>query len=80
MTTDQGPWAPAQETFNKFARIDRQRARRLSYLSEHQARDTKLAFAIETGRIYGLRKQKYEMILKRELNQEYLRPPVEASW
>ena len=44
------------------------------------ARDDKMAFAIEAGRIYGLRHQKYNMILKKQLNRDCKRPPVEQMW
>jgi hypothetical protein len=53
---------------------------RLGALSEHQARDDKLAFAIEAGRVYGLRQQKYDMVLKRQLNRDVRRPHTEEMW
>ena len=56
--TGAGPWAPAQETFNRFARMDSQLGRQLADLSMQQARDDKLAFAIEAGRCYEMRTQK----------------------
>ena len=73
-------WMTASERMNRFARIDTSLARRLNDLSEHQARENKLAFAIESGRIYGLRAQKCNMLLKRQLNSEWRRPPVAESW
>ena len=76
----QGPWAPAQEAFNKFARLDPRQGQRLRELSARMARDDKMAFAIEAGRIYGLRQQKYNMILKKQLNRDCKRPPVEQMW
>ena len=57
-------WTTVSEKMNRFARIDTSLARRLNDLSEHQARENKLAFAIESGRIYGLRAQKCNMLLK----------------
>lgn len=60
--------------------MDRQLAHRLNNLSEHQAHEDKLALAIEEGRVYGLRQQKYGMTLKRELNHEYRKAPVEHAW
>jgi hypothetical protein len=47
-------------------------------LSQRQANDIKMASAIETGRIYGLRAQKYDMILKRQLNQD--QPETQEMW
>ena len=75
-----GPWAPANETFNRFARMDRHLARKLNALSEHQAYEEKLASAIESGRAYGLRQQALSMHLKKELNVDMRRPPVEKMW
>ena len=72
------PWMGPQQVFNKFARIDRELSSKLRELSLHQAHDTKLAFAIEAGRIYGLQQQFYNMRLKRELNRQ--RPPTEDMW
>jgi len=74
------PWATAAQRANKFARIDPELGRRLASLSKHQAHDDKLAFAIEAGRIYGLRQQKFDMNLRQQLNRDWQRPPVEHSW
>ena len=74
-------WMTASEHLNRFARIDRNLAKRLNALSEHQARENKLAFAIESGRIYGLRAQKCDLHLKRQLSREWWRAsPVEDMW
>ena len=78
--TMENPWAGAQELFNKNARIDRNVARRLETLSRQEARDDKLAFAIEAGRVYGLRQQKYDMQLKRELNRAWRHAPTERCY
>jgi hypothetical protein len=75
-----GPWAPAQETFNRFARMDSQLGRKLADLSAQQARDDKLAFAIEAGRVYGLRTQKLNMNLKKELYKDWKYSPTEPMW
>jgi hypothetical protein len=37
-----------------------------------------MAEAIELGRIYGLQAQKYDMILKRQLNR--IRPETQEMW
>ena len=60
------PWQPAPIHFNKFASLDHRLGERLRLLSQRQAQDDKMALAIESGRIYGLRAQKYDMILKRQ--------------
>jgi hypothetical protein len=80
MGTSDNPWAPAQERFNRNARMDRQQAMRLNALSVHQSSDDKLAYDVEAGRIYGLRQQKYDMLLKKQLNLDYRKPPVEHMW
>ena len=67
-----------QQVLNKFSRIDRELASRLDSLNAHQAKENKLAFDIEAGRIYGLQQQFYEMRLKRQLNQQH--PPTEEMW
>ncbi len=74
-------WMTASEHMNRFARIDPNLARRLNGLSQHQAHENKLAFAIESGRIYGLRAQKCDVHLKRQLPREWRRAsPVEHAW
>ena len=77
-TQTDDPWMGPQQVFNKFARIDRELSNRLQSLSLHQARDTKLAMAIEEGRVYGLQKQFYDMKLKRALNAEH--PETQPMW
>lgn len=75
-----GPWGTASQVFNKFARMDRHLQVQLADLSEEQAGQQKLAQAIESGRVYGLRQQKYNMTLKKQLTQDYRHPPVEHIW
>ena len=77
-TQTDDPWMGPQQVFNKFARLDRELSNKLQSLSIHQARDTKLAEAIEAGRVYGLQKQFYDMKLKRALNAD--RPETEPMW
>jgi hypothetical protein len=76
----QGPWAPAQEAFNKFARMDRRLAVQLGQLSKAQAHDDKLAWALESGRIYGMRQYRCQAILRKELARDWRHPPVEEPW
>ena len=76
----ENPWATATERANKFIRMDRNLARELASLSKHQAHDEKLAAAIESGGVYSLRQQRYDMKLRRELSRDWERPPVEQPW
>jgi hypothetical protein len=52
----------------------------LNQLSDHQANDDKLAWAIESGRVYGLRQQKCNVRLQKGLNREFHRAPAEPMW
>ena len=45
-----------------------------------QAQNEKVAFALEMGRIYGLRTQYYEMALQRGLVKELKQRLTEAMW
>ena len=63
------PWATAGERLNKFVSQDPSLGRKLKELSADQARDNRLAFALEAGRVYGLRQQYYDMKLQRGLNR-----------
>ena len=80
LTMTDNPWQTAQEAFNKYARTDHQQGLRLAELSKRQVRNDKLAWAIESGRVYGLRQQKYDMALRRQLNADWRRAPVEQHW
>ena len=74
------PWATAPERLNKFVLLDRQLAGRLTDLSIQRAQEDKLAFALEAGRIYGLRSRKCYVLLRKELVQDFSPAPVERSW
>ena len=52
-------WRSASERLNQFANMDPALRQELNALSRAQARDDKLAFALEAGRIYGLRQEFY---------------------
>ena len=80
LTMTDNPWQTAQEAFNKYARIDPAQGQRLAHLSKQLVRNDKLAWAIESGRVYGLRQQKYDMALRRQLNADWRRAPVEQHW
>ena len=72
------PWPTVSDRLNKYARMDSQLASRLNELSGDQAAEDKLAFALETGRCYGLQQQYYQMILRRQLNRQ--KPEVQGPW
>ena len=73
-------WPAAAEQLNNWARVDRSLGAKLAELSEDQSHQNKLAWALESGRIYGLRQQKCEMLHKRKLNKEFANAPVERMW
>ena len=72
-------WQTASERLNSFVRLDHELGEKLMELTKAQARDTKLANAIEAGRIYGLQQQFYEMKLQRQLGKK-LHGLTEDSW
>jgi len=47
---------------------------------EWEAQDNRLAFALEAGRVYGLRQQYYDMRLQRGLNREAKQNHTEAAY
>ena len=73
-------WASAAQTMNKFVSQDHRLGQRLAQLSKDQAQNEKVAFALELGRIYGLRTQYYEMALQRGIVKEMKQPHTEAMW
>ena len=73
-------WRTASERFNKFVRQDHNLGVQLANLSKEQARNDKIAFKLEEGRIYGLRQQYYDFILQRGLAADMRKPPVESHW
>jgi hypothetical protein len=75
-----GPWAPPGEIFNKFARMDHHLCKQLNELSKQQVYEERLAVAIESGRIYGLRTQKLAMRHKKELHSDMRHPPTQKMW
>ena len=72
------PWPTVSDRLNKHVRMDPSLANKLKELSQHQAADDKVAFAIEAGRCYGLQEQYYQMILRKQLNREKLQ--VQGMW
>jgi hypothetical protein len=74
------PFGGIAERANNFARQDRTLARHLGALSEQEAMDSKLAAAIEAGRVYGIRQQKYDMLLKKQVNQQAKHPLTQPMY
>ena len=74
-------WRSAAERLNEFAHMDPNLRRDLNSLSKAQARDDKIAFKLEEGRIYGLRQEYYNMRLKRDLARSLRRTDItEEHW
>lgn len=74
-------WQTASERLNRFVSLDPRLRKELTSLSMAQARDDKIAFRLEEGRIYGLRQQFYENRLARELARKLQVTPItEAHW
>ncbi len=65
---------------NRFVSLDPRLRETLADLSEDQAHEDKIAFKLEAGRVYGLRKEYYEMVRRRQLNRDMISPPMEAHW
>ncbi len=72
------PWSTAADRLNRDARIDRSLAAKLKDLSVIQAKSDKLAFALEAGRIYGLRQMFYDHTLRKQLRRD--RIPLQPHW
>ena len=68
----------ANERLNRFASMDSALGRKLADLSVLESNEVKLSMALESGRIYGLRQQKYNHILQRQLNK--MHAPTERMW
>ena len=74
-------WRSAAERLNQFAHMDPNLRRDLNSLSKGQARDDKIAFKLEEGRIYGLRQDYYNMKLRRDLERSLRRDDLtEEHW
>ena len=63
-------WQTASERLNRFVRMDAGLRQDLARVSKDQARDDKIAFKLEEGRVYGLRQQYYENRLARDLGRK----------
>jgi len=66
---------------NEFASMDPSLRQELNALSKAQARDNKIAFKLEEGRVYGMRQQYYQNKLKRDLARSLRREDItEEHW
>ena len=66
---DQGPWPAVQDTLWKNNDLNERRFARRETLYRTQARQLKLANAIQSGRVHGLASQMYETIHHKKLEQ-----------
>ena len=74
-------WRSAAERMNDFARVDPSLRKELNTVSMAQARDDKIAFKLEEGRMYGLRQEYYGNKLKRDLARSLRREDItEDHW
>jgi len=74
-------WRSAAERMNDFARVDPSLRKELNTVSMAQARDDKIAFKLEEGRMYGLRQEYYNNKLKRDLARSLRREDItEDHW
>ena len=74
-------WRSAAERMNEFANVGPSLRRELNVLSMAQARDDKIAFKLEEGRMYGLRQEYYNNKLKRDLARSLRREDItEEHW
>ena len=74
-------WRSAAERFHQFASMDPGLRQELNALSKAQARDDKIAFKLEEGRVYGMRQQYYDNKLKRDLARTLRREDItEEHW
>ncbi len=80
MMMSDDPWTGAKEQLNKFVTMDPRLGGELNRLNKQQAADNKLAFALQAGRVYGMRTRRCYALLKRELAKELRHPPVEHPW
>jgi hypothetical protein len=60
-------WRSASEVMNQYAHLNPSIRKELANLNKAQARDDKIAFKLEEGRVYGLRQIYYDYKLKRDL-------------
>ena len=71
-------WRTASERLNRFVSMDRNLGKRLAEQSIQEAYEIKLAAALDAGRTYGLRQEKYDHTLKKQLNKQHAQ--TEKMW
>jgi len=64
----------------KNARLNKELFAQREMLCQQQAYESKLASAIELGRVYGLAQQKLGMLNKIALNKQWAKSPVTEPW
>ncbi len=77
------PFPTAAETLNQHVLLAPARALRekLKWLSATQARETKLDYALQEGRSFGMRSARAEVMQQRSLNKLLRADPLTAkSW
>ena len=72
------PWSSASEKLTQFISLDRGVAQDINELTQHQARDAQLDFAIESGRSFGVRQMQYN-VLQQHLNTELRHESLSAK-
>ena len=73
-------WSNASDRMNQYVRQDNALGHRLAHLSKQESRNEKIAFKLESGRLYGLRQQYYDFILQRQLGKEMQKEHTEPHW
>ena len=71
-------WQTAGERLSRFVSMDRNLSKRLAEQSIQEAYEIKLTAALDAGRTYGLRQEKYDHILKKQLNKQHAQ--TEKMW
>ena len=65
--TDPDPWCGAPDSLWRNNNLDPQRFATRESLCQREAKEQKIAEAIESGRIYGMRTQKIEQLRQHKL-------------
>ena len=74
-------WRSAAERLSDFTRVDPSLRKGLNSVAQAQARDDKIAFKLEEGRVYGLRQEYYNYKLRRDLARSLGREDItEEHW
>ena len=77
------PFPTAAETLNRHVTLApaREMREKLKWLSATQARETKLDYALQEGRSFGMRAARAEVMQQRSLNKLLRADPLTAkSW